>query len=205
MNRRSSDSIAHNRLLQEMHDQAGDDVRVRVQCKYNGSWGEYDGIISYQPTGYKANYKVEFDGEDGAYIKCPLVSGLEGRKIQGIIEIKPDQEEEEEEEPDAMDQEGEEEEAMDQVDQEEEEEEEEKVPMQPLFGEFNTESSSVPDQGDEIGEFWSKINYKVGRYTVRVVGQKNNGVYWVRQWQPKKLEFKGKQWERKANQIKEKK
>ena len=61
MNRRSSDSIAHNRLLQEMHDQAGDGVRVRVQCKYNGSWEEYDGIISYQPTGYKANYKVEFD------------------------------------------------------------------------------------------------------------------------------------------------
>jgi len=170
MNRRSSDSIAHNRLLQEMHDQAGDDVRVRVQCNYNGSWGEYDGIISYQPTGYKAKYKVEFDGEDGAYIKCPLVSGLEGRKIQGIVEIKQDQEEEEEEEePDAMDQDSEEEEAM---------------------------------EGDEIGEFWSKINYKVGRYTVRVVGQKNNGDYWVRQWQPKKLEFKGKQWERKANQIK---
>lgn len=188
MNRRSSDSIAHNRLLQEMHDQAGDGVRVRVQCKYNGSWEEYDGIISYQPTGYKANYKVEFIGENGAYTVCPLVSGLEGRRVPGIVEIKPDQEEEEEEEePDAMDQESEEEEAMDQVDQEEEEEEEEKVP------------------GDEIGEFWSKINYKVGRYTVRVVGQKNNGDYWVRQWQPKKLEFKGKQWERKANQIKEKK
>ena len=46
------------------------------------------------------------------------------------------------------------------------------------------------------------INYKEGKYTVRVVGHVADDMYWVRQWQPKKLEFKGKQWERKANQIK---
>jgi hypothetical protein len=192
MNRRSSDSIAHNRLLQEMHDQAGDSVRVRVQCKYNGSWGEYDGIISYQPTGYKANYKVEFDGEDGAYIKCPLVSGLEGRKIQGIVEIKQDQEEEEEEEPDAMDQEGEEEEAIDPEEEDEEEEEEDAI-------------DEEDDQGDKIGEFWSEINYKEGKYTVRVVGLVDDGNYWVQQWQPKKLEFKGGRWSKPASCIKVKK
>ena len=192
MNRRSSDSIAHNRLLQEMHDQAGDSVRVRVQCKYNGSWGEYDGIISYQPTGYKANYKVEFDGEDGAYIKCPLVSGLEGRKIQGIVEIKQDQEEEEEEEPDAMDQEGEEEEAIDPEEEDEEEEEEDAI-------------DEEDDQGYKIGEFWSGIDYKEGKRTVRVVGHVVDDTYWVRQWQPKKLGFKGKNWEKKAIYIKEKK
>jgi hypothetical protein len=192
MNRRSSDSIAHNRLLQEMHDQAGDSVRVRVQCKYNGSWGEYDGIISYQPTGYKANYKVEFDGEDGAYIKCPLVSGLEGRKIQGIVEIKQDQEEEEEEEPDAMDQEGEEEEAIDPEEEDEEEEEEDAI-------------DEEDDQGYKIGEFWSEINYKEGKYTVRVVGLVDDGNYWVQQWQPKKLEFKGGRWSKPASCIKVKK
>ena len=192
MNRRSSDSIAHNCLLQEMHDQAGDSVRVRVQCKYNGSWGEYDGIILYQPTGYKANYKVEFDGEDGAYIKCPLVSGLEGRKIQGIVEIKQDQEEEEEEEPDAMDQEGEEEEAIDPEEEDEEEEEEDAI-------------DEEDDQGYKIGEFWSQINYKERQYTVRVVGHVADDMYWVQQWQPKKLEFKGGRWQKKAIYIKVKK
>ena len=190
MNRRSSDSIAHNRLLQEMHDQAGDSVRVRVQCKYNGSWGEYDGIISYQPTGYKANYKVEFDGEDGAYIKCPLVSGLEGRKIQGIVEIKQDQEEEEEEEPDAMDQEGEEEEAIDPEEEDEEEEEEDAI-----------------DKGQQIGDFWSRVVYKVrfGKKQLngRVI-ETNGDEYFVRQCNVGNLEFKGKAWSLKARDIKTK-
>jgi formate-dependent phosphoribosylglycinamide formyltransferase (GAR transformylase) len=49
------------------------------------------------------------------------------------------------------------------------------------------------------------INYKEGKYTVRVVGHVADDMYWVRQWQPKKLGFKGKQWQKKANYIKEKK
>ena len=49
------------------------------------------------------------------------------------------------------------------------------------------------------------INYKEGKYTVRVVGHVADDMYWVRQWQPKKLGFKGKNWEKKAIYIKEKK
>jgi len=50
--------------------------------------------------------------------------------------------------------------------------EEDNVPMEE---EDNTEASeTTSDQGDQIGEFWSGINYKVDKYSVRVVGQKNN-------------------------------
>jgi len=58
------------------------------------------------------------------------------------------------------------------------------------------------DQGDQIGEFWSGINYKEGKYTVRVVGHVADDMYWVRQWQPKKLGFKGKSWEKKPYTLK---
>jgi len=86
-----------------------------------------------------------------------------------------------------------EEEAIDPEEEDEEEEEEEDA------------IDEEDDQGDKIGEFWSGINYKEGKYTVRVVGHVADDMYWVRQWQPKVLKFKGKHWEKKAIYIKEKK
>ena len=119
------------------------------------------------------------------------MSGLEGRKIQGIVEIKPDQEEEEEEEePDAMDQEGEEEEAMDPEEEDEEEEEEDAI-----------------DKGQQIGDFWSRVVYKVrfGKHQLngRVI-EMNGDEYFVRQCNVGNLEFKGKAWSLKARDIKTK-
>jgi len=115
---------------------------------------------------------------------------LETRKIPGVVEIKIAKKLTAEE---ARDQE------------EEEEEEEDKVPMEEDEEEEEEASEATSDQGYKIGEFWSGIDYKEGKYTVRVVGHVVDDTYWVRQWQPKKLGFKGKNWEQKAIYIKEKK
>ncbi len=176
-----------------MHEQAENGVKCVVQYPSGHRpvvWKWYPATILQKPTGHKAKYLVEFDGEDGAYIKCPLVSGLETRKIPGVVEIKIAKKLTAEE---ARDQE------------EEEEEEEDKVPMEEDEEEEEEASEATSDQGYKIGEFWSGIDYKEGKYTVRVVGHVVDDTYWVRQWQPKKLGFKGKNWEQKAIYIKEKK
>lgn len=60
-------------------------------------------------------------------------------------------------------------------------------------------------QGEKIGEFWSGITYKVDKYNVRVKSALPNDMYYVQEWQVKKQQFKGKQWEKGANYIKKKK
>ena len=179
-----------------MHDQAGENVRVRVRVKYNGFWKVYDGLILVKPTFYKSDYIVEFVNENGLTVKCPLVSGLEGPEVKGIVEILTVQEEEEEE---------------DQEDDEDEQEEEEEEAVQEddvSEGAADTaRDAQAAAQGKKIGKFWSGITYKWKKLNVRVVGQENNGVYWVRQWQPKNRQWQpnGKNWTVTTMSIREKK
>ena len=87
---------------------------------------------------------------------------------------------------------------------EEEEEEEEDVIEGPADNARDAHLAAQA-QGEKIGEFWSGINYKQGKYNVRVKSALPNDMYYVQEWQVKKHQFKGKQWKKGANYIKEKK
>jgi hypothetical protein len=149
-------------------------------------WKKYRCTITFRPSGITSKYGVKFEGEDDRIWKVKMLSIFENQETCGIVSIGWEDDEEDDDDDDDT-------EAIDQ--------EEDNVPME----EDNTEASeATSDQGDQIGEFWSGINYKVDKYTVRVVALVD-GNYWGQQWQPKKLEFKGGRWSKPASCIKVKK
>lgn len=86
---------------------------------------------------------------------------------------------------------------------EEEEEEEEDVIEGPADNARDVHLAAQA-QGNKIGEFWSGITYKVGKYNVRVKSALANDMYYVQEWQVKKHQFKGKQWKKGGRYIKKK-
>jgi hypothetical protein len=179
-NTRSSHSQNHNEYLQKRHETCKVGTKVMVNWRNGQHWEKLPGTITSRPSGITSKYKVKFEGE-GDIWKVKMLSIYERQETCGIVSIGWDDVDDDDEE-----------EAIDPEEEDEEEEEEDAI-------------DEEDDQGDKIGEFWSEINYKEGKYTVRVVGHVADDNYWVQQWQPKKLEFKGGRWQKKAIYIKVKK
>jgi hypothetical protein len=186
---RASHSLEHNQYLQTRWERCEVGTRVMVMFRDGKRWKKYRCTITFRPSGITSKYGVKFEGEDDRIWKVKMLSIFENQETCGIVSIGWEDDEEDDDDDDDT-------EAIDQ--------EEDHVPMEEEE-EDNTEASeATSDQGDQIGEFWSGINYKVDKYTVRVVGLVD-GNYWVQQWQPKKLEFKGGRWSKPASCIKVKK
>ena len=149
-----------------------------VNWRNGQHWEKLPGTITSRPSGITSKYKVKFEGE-GDIWKVKMLSIYERQETCGIVSIGWDD----------VDDDGEEE-AIDPEEEDEEEEEEDAI-----------------DKGQQIGDFWSRVVYKVrfGKRQLngRVV-ETNGDEYFVRQCNVGNLEFKGKAWSLKARDIKTK-
>jgi len=181
----SSVSMEHNQYLQRMWDNLPEGKNCMVNWRVKKDWKKYKAKIKIRPNAIGSKFTVVFVC-DGCEEKVNMLSIFENPERAGIVTVGWEDEEDEEEQ------------------------EEQEGQQEELFGEYNTEAtevSSTPDKGQQIGDFWSRVVYKVRfskhQLNGRVI-ETNGDEYFVRQCNVGNLEFKGKAWSLKARDIKTK-
>ena len=190
---RASNSLEHRQYLQSMWEICKVGTKVMVMFRDGKRWKKYKATITFRPIGITSKYKVKFEGEGDRIWNVKMLSIYENQETYGIVSVGWEEDEEDEEDAIDEEEEDEEEEEEDAIDPEEEDEEE--------------EEEDAIDKGQQIGDFWSRVVYKVrfGKHQLngRVI-ETNGDEYFVRQCNVGNLEFKGKAWSLKARDIKTK-